>query len=218
MTFAIVLIGWIFSLCLHEFFHALVAYYGGDTTVKEKGYLTFNPLKYTHPLYSIILPLLFLVMGGIGLPGGAVYIETWRLRSRTWRSLVALAGPMANLLMGILLGIVLRFVPYDPGNNNSPVPGIAFLALLQFSALVLNLIPLPPFDGYGILEPFISIRAQEWIGSMRTYLMLVVFLALWYIPAVNQFFWSQVFHISTVFGIPITIAWEGFTRFRFWAL
>jgi len=147
MTFAIVLIGWIFSLCLHEFFHALVAYYGGDTTVKEKGYLTFNPLKYTHPLYSIILPLLFLVMGGIGLPGGAVYIETWRLRSRTWRSLVALAGPMANLLMGILLGIVLRFVPYDPGNNNSPVPGIAFLALLQFSALVLNLIPLPPFDG-----------------------------------------------------------------------
>jgi len=53
---------------------------------------------------------------------------------------------------------------------------------------------------------------------MRTYLMLVVFLALWYIPAVNQFFWSQVFHISTVFGIPITIAWEGFTRFRFWAL
>src|SRR5687768_15540217 len=49
MTFAIVLFGWIFSLCLHEFSHALVAYYGGDYTVREKGYLTFNPLKYTHP-------------------------------------------------------------------------------------------------------------------------------------------------------------------------
>ena len=72
MTFAIVLVGWVFSLCLHEFSHALVAYYGGDTTVREKGYLTFNPLKYTHPVYSIVLPLLFLVMGGIGLPGGAV--------------------------------------------------------------------------------------------------------------------------------------------------
>lgn len=218
MTFAIVLIGWILSLCLHEFFHALAAYLGGDTTVKDKGYLTFNPLKYTHPLYSLILPLLFLVMGGIGLPGGAVYIETWRLRSRTWRSIVALAGPMANLLVGILLGILLRFLPYDAANNNSPVPGIAFLALLQFSALVLNLIPLPPFDGYGILEPFLSIRTQEWIGSMRTYLMLAVFLALWYVPAVNELFWTQVLRISSVFGVPFGIAWEGFARFRFWAL
>ena len=78
MTFAIVLFGWIFSLCLHEFSHALVAYYGGDYTVREKGYLTFNPLKYTHPVFSIILPLVFLLLGGIGLPGGAVYIERWR--------------------------------------------------------------------------------------------------------------------------------------------
>ena len=55
-----VLIGWIISLCLHEFSHALVAYWGGDTTVKDKGYLTLNPLKYTDPLMSIILPLVFL--------------------------------------------------------------------------------------------------------------------------------------------------------------
>jgi Zn-dependent protease len=218
MTFAIVLIGWIFSLCLHEFFHAVTAYYGGDTTVKDKGYLTFNPLKYTHPLYSLLLPILFLVMGGIGLPGGAVYIETWRLKSRTWQSAVSLAGPMANLLVGIILGFVLLFLPYDPTNNNSPVPGIAFLALLQFSALVLNLIPLPPFDGYGILQPHLSIRTQEWIGSMRTYIMLGVFLALWYIPIVNEWFWTLVYRISSVFGVPFAVAWEGFSRFRFWEL
>ena len=104
LTFFVVLIGWIFSLCLHEFSHALVAYLGGDTTVKDKGYLTFNPLKYTHPVYSLLLPLLFLVMGGIGLPGGAVYIETWRLRSRNWMSVVSLAGPTANLILAIILG------------------------------------------------------------------------------------------------------------------
>ena len=218
MTFAIVFFGWIFSLCLHEFSHALVAYFGGDTTVKDKGYLTFNPLKYTHPLYSLVFPLLFLVMGGIGLPGGAVYIETWRLRSRTWRSAVSLAGPMANLLTGIVLAFVLQFLSYDATDNNSPVPGIAFLALLQFSALMLNLIPLPPFDGYGILEPHLSIRTQEWIGSMRTYIMLAVFVALWYIPAVNEMFWTTVFRLSYAFGVPLEIAWEGFARFRFWAL
>ncbi len=107
MTFIVVLIGWIFSLSLHEFAHALVAYYGGDTSVKDKGYLTFNPLKYTHPLYSIALPLLFLFMGGIGLPGGAVYIETWRLRSGKWRSAVSLAGPSANIILVIIIAILL---------------------------------------------------------------------------------------------------------------
>ena len=104
MTFIVVLVGWILSLSLHEFSHALVAYMGGDYTVREKGYLTFNPLKYTHPVYSLLLPLLFLVMGGIGLPGGAVYIETWRLRSKNWRTAVSLAGPLSHLLLDIIVG------------------------------------------------------------------------------------------------------------------
>ena len=218
MTFAIVLIGWIFSLCLHEFFHAVTAYYGGDTTVKDKGYLTFNPLKYTHPLYSLVLPLVFLMMGGIGLPGGAVYIETWRLKSRAWQSVVALAGPLANLLMAIILGIVLQFAPLGNFDNNSPWPGIAFLALLQLSALVLNLIPAPPFDGYGILEPFLSEQTRTWINSMRTFIMLAVFLALWNIPFVSEMFWTQVYQLAYIFGIPFELAWDGFSRFRFWML
>src|SRR6267143_6454520 len=75
----------IFSVCLHEFGHAIVAYYGGDTSVLEKGYLTFNPLIYTHPVYSLLLPVLFMMLGGIGLPGGAVYIERDRLRSEERR-------------------------------------------------------------------------------------------------------------------------------------
>ena len=218
MTFAIVLIGWIFSLCLHEFGHAIVAYFGGDTTVKDKGYLTFNPLKYTHPLYSIALPLVFLLMGGIGLPGGAVYIETWRLKNRTWQSLVSLAGPIANLFMAIILSIVLTFAPADAWDRNSPWPGIAFLALLQVSALILNLIPVPPFDGYGILEPFLSDGTRQWINSMRLFIMLIVFIALWNIPFVNALFWAQVDWIAFWMNIPFDLAWEGFSRFRFWML
>lgn len=124
MTFAIVLFGWIFSLCLHEFSHALVAYYGGDYTVREKGYLTCNPLKYKHPLFSLILPLLFLVLGGIGLPGGVVYIERGRIRNRFVLSAMSLAGPFANLLLAIVLGLILRFWPsIDPRF----LPGLSFL-------------------------------------------------------------------------------------------
>jgi Zn-dependent protease len=69
MTFLVVIIGWIFSLCLHEFSHALAAYYGGDITVKDKGYLTFNPLKYTHPVYSLLLPMVFFDDGWNWLAG-----------------------------------------------------------------------------------------------------------------------------------------------------
>jgi Zn-dependent protease len=79
--FYIVTVGWIFSVCLHEFGHAWVAYKGGDVTVRDKGYLTFNPLKYTDPVFSFILPILFMALGGIGLPGGAVYINRHLLRS-----------------------------------------------------------------------------------------------------------------------------------------
>lgn len=218
MTFAIVLLGWIFSLCLHEFGHAIVAYHGGDTTVKEKGYLTFNPLRYTDPMMSIALPLLFLFMGGIGLPGGAVYIERWRLKSRMWQSMVSLAGPSANFLVLIVLAIALRFAPEGSNAMNSPWPGIAFLAQLQAWALVINLIPLPPFDGYGIVEPFLPIHWQERVNSVRGWLPLVVLALLFFVPFVSFLISIQVSIIAGVVGVPYETMVEGYDRFRFWEL
>jgi Zn-dependent protease len=213
MTFLVVLIGWIFSLCLHEFSHALVAYNGGDTTVREKGYLTFNPLKYTHPVYSLVLPLLFLLMGGIGLPGGAVYIETGRLRSRGWVSAVSLAGPTANLLLAIVLGTILRLAA---PNAAGIWPGLAFLAFLQVSAVVLNLIPLPPFDGFGALEPYLPMNLRASVAQVRGMLPLVVFALLWYVPFVNQIFWGIVLFLAQLVGVPFNLVQLGLRGFQFW--
>ena len=213
MTFIIVLVGWVFSLCLHEFSHALVAYYGGDTTVREKGYLTFNPLKYTHPVYSLLLPLLFLVLGGIGLPGGAVYIETWRLRSRGWRTAVSLAGPAANLLLAILLGLLLRFGPVTTGGI---WPGLGFLAFLQVSALVLNLIPLPPFDGFGAIEPYLPVDLDTRLMQTRGMLSFAVFFLLWYVPFINDAFWGLVISIANLAGVPLQLVQLGLRGFQFW--
>ncbi len=212
-TFIVVIVGWIFSLCLHEFSHAVVAYYGGDTSVKEKGYLTFNPLKYTHPIYSIVLPMVFLLLGGIGLPGGAVYIETWRLRSRRWEAAVSLAGPASNLLLAILLGIILTFLPV---NSTGIWPGVAFLALMQVSALILNLIPVPPFDGYRALAPYLNQQLQFNVNQYSNIIMMVVFVALWYVPFVNGIFWSIVFQISVWLHIPVLLAIQGLDLFQFW--
>jgi Zn-dependent protease len=213
MTFAVVLVGWILSLSLHEFSHALVAYLGGDYTVREKGYLTFNPLKYTHPVYSLLLPLLFLVMGGIGLPGGAVYIETWRLRSKNWRTAVSLAGPLSNLLLAIILGLVLRF---SAVNFSGIWPGLAFLALLQVTALVLNLIPVPPFDGYNAIEPHLNEPVRMQFEQTRGVFIWIVFLLLWFVPFINNLFWGLIFFISRTLGIPLDLASLGFSQFLFW--
>jgi len=213
LTFITVIVGWIFSLCLHEFSHAVVAYYGGDTSVKDKGYLTFNPLKYTHPVYSIVLPVAFLLLGGIGLPGGAVYIETWRLRSKRWESAVSLAGPAANLVLAVLLAIILNFAPLT---FSGIWPGLAFLALVQVSALVLNLIPVPPFDGYRALAPFLNRQLRFNIDQYSNIIMLVLFVALWYVPLVNNFFWNVVFQISFRLHIPVNMAIMGLNQFQFW--
>lgn len=213
MTFLVVLIGWIFSLCLHEFAHALVAYYGGDYTVKDKGYLTFNPLKYTHPVFSLLLPLLFLMMGGIGLPGGAVYIERWRLRNKTWETAVSLAGPFANALLALILGLILQF---GPVRASGIWPGLAFLGLLQISAVVLNLIPLPPFDGFGAIEPYLPMGIRVRLAETRGILSWVVIILLWQIPAVGNAFWNLVFFFVQILGVPVQLAGLGLDQFMFW--
>ncbi len=206
MNFVIIFFGWIFSLCLHEFSHALVAYHGGDYTVREKGYLTFNPLKYTHPFLSIILPLIILLMGGIGLPGGAVYIETWRIRNRYWLSGMSLAGPAANGIFAIFLAILLRVLPASTSNL---WPGISFLIVLQIWAILFNLIPLPGLDGYGVIGPFLSQPIQTQMERMRAYAIWILIIALWYIPFVGTFFWGIVFLISTLLGTDWNLAMQG---------
>lgn len=213
MTFIVVVVGWVFSLCLHEFSHAAVAYRGGDYTVRDKGYLTFNPLKYTHPVFSILLPLIFLLLGGIGLPGGAVYIETWRLYSRKWETAVSLAGPISNLVLAGLLGMLLSVMPVS---QSGIWPGLAFLALLQVTAALFNLLPIPPFDGYGAIRPLIGPEWRARMDSFAQISMWVVLAAFWYLPAVSGVFWQLVGLIARLLGIPLNLAIVGQGQFMFW--
>ncbi len=115
-VFIFVIAGWLVSLCLHEFGHAYTAWRFGDHDVAVRGgYLTLNPLKYSSPLLSLGLPLLFIALGGIGLPGGAVYVRTWFMTPRQ-RTLVSLAGPAANLVLAVVLLAATRLF-YDHGHG-----------------------------------------------------------------------------------------------------
>lgn len=212
-TFLLVLFLWIFSVCLHEFAHAAVAYRGGDITVKDKGYLSMNPLKYLDPMGSIILPVVFLIMGGIGLPGAAVYIDRRLLRSAHWDSAVSLAGPAMNLVLLLLLSLLLSLPAVRASDY---APGLAFLALLQASAVVLNLLPLPGFDGYGALWPYLPRDVRAVFDRYANYAMLALFLLLFLVPPVARAFWGLVAMLTHVAGIPLGLAQVGYAEFKFW--
>lgn len=207
-------LGWILSVCIHEFGHAVVAYWGGDTSVKDKGYLTLNPLKYTHPVYSLLLPILFLLMGGIALPGGAVYINRDRLRSRWWESAVSAAGPFASIVVTILLAIPFGLGWVTPSLEHWIWPSLAFLILLEIASVLLNLLPIPPLDGYGIIEPWLPRKTQIKLNKFSQYGIWIIFALLWYVQPLNQLFWNWTYTISDFLGVSPQMAGQGYNLFR----
>ena len=215
LTFVIVMGGWIVSVCLHEFAHAIVAYRGGDTSVRDKGYLTMNPLKYTDPMFSFVLPIIFLLSGGIGLPGAAVYIQRESLRSRGWATAVSVAGPLANLLIALVLGLILLV----PSVRESAVgPALSFLGLLQVTAVVFNLLPIPPLDGFGAIEPYLGRDLRRSILPFQQYVFIGLLFVMWTVPVVSASFWMTAFTISRIFGIQPEDVALGYRLFKFWTI
>lgn len=210
-VFAVVLGGWVITLCLHEFAHAAVALAGGDISVRARGYLTLNPARYTDVTYSVVIPLIVLAVGGIPLPGGAVLVEPGRLRRYWYASLVSAAGPGTNLLCGVVLATV------SAGMNSALGAALSYLALLQFVAGLLNLLPIPGFDGFGILEPYLSPRFKERIRPVRPWLPLAVFAILISVPKASGWLFDAGYTLLALAGGDERFAAIGGALFRFWA-
>lgn len=215
--FAFIIGGWLVSLCLHEFGHALTAFWGGDESVESKGYLTLNPLKYTHPIISIVIPLALLLMGGIAFPGGAVYINVLALRKPKYRSLVSAAGPLANLICLFLLAIPFGGLPFFYIFSAAPIEfleAVGLLALLQMVALFINLLPIPGLDGFGILEPFLPRELVNFAVFIRPFGFLIVFFLLSTDSPITDFFWSNIWSAMELIGFNLAyFANEGVKTF-----
>lgn len=206
----IVLGGWATSLCLHEFGHAITAFRGGDWSVRAKGYLTLDPRHYTDPVLSIVLPLIFVALGGIPLPGGAVWINHHALRSRRTESMVSLAGPLMNLVLGLLISAAVAVVPMPTGL----AAGLSYLAFLQVIAFVLNILPIPGLDGYGAIEPWLSGPARRFGEKARPWAPLVLFLLLIGVPFVGQAFFGLAYFVFDLVGGDTLHSYLGQSMFR----
>ncbi|GAT05469.1 MULTISPECIES: site-2 protease family protein [Mycolicibacterium] len=212
-VFVFVIAGWVLSLSLHEFGHAYTAWRFGDHDVAVRGYLTLNPLKYSSPLLSLGLPLLFIALGGIGLPGGAVYVQTARMTPRQ-RTVVSLAGPLANLVLAVLLLTCARLF-YDAAHGVFWA-GVAFLGFLQVTALLLNLLPIPGLDGYGALEPHLSYDTQRALDRFKPWGFMILLLLL-IAPQLNQWFFGGVYWLYELSGVPAYLSSVGGQLTRFWS-
>ena len=214
LSILLVVGGWVTSLCVHEFGHAFIAYLGGDRSVASAGYLSLNPLKYTHPVLSIALPVVFLLIGGIGLPGGAVYLNERAIRNDRWRSFASAAGPLGNLLFAVLIGWpFLIFHGAPPFGDFHFWAALAFLVFLQITAVVLNLIPIPPFDGFGMIAPWLSIEMRILANRLGMLPLLLLFFLLWRGGPVSAVFWNFVYGVTNLLNVPEYLVYLGQHQF-----
>lgn len=215
-VFVFVVAGWVLSLIFHEFAHAYVAYVGGDRSVADKGYLTLDPRKYADPLTSLGLPIFLVLAGGIGLPGGAVWINRGRLRSAGTASLMSLAGPATNLVLAAVLLGPLSIGLIDRASQPTLAAAVGFLGFLQVTAFVINMLPIPGLDGFGVIEPHLPHNVLVALAPVRRYGMLALFVGLWFIEPVNDGFWSLVRTVLDTFAVDPDLPAIGFRLFRFW--
>lgn len=215
LVFAFVMVGWVLAVMLHEFCHAAVAYLAGDWTVKVKGYLSFDPRRYADLGTSLVIPLLALALGGIGFPGGAVYLRNDMMRSPAWRAAAALAGPGATLAILLALALVLR-VWMDVGAQGPLFPALTLLAYLQATALILNLLPIPGLDGFGAIRPFLPRRWAPHIHKLEKFAILALLAAIFLLPGAGQALFAAAADLTRALGLDAEALRWGWRAFHFW--
>ncbi len=178
-TLVVVIITMLISVTLHEVMHALVAHKLGDTTAKDAGRITLNPLQHIDLLTTIILPVLMLI---VGVPpifiAKPVPFDPDRVRHGDFgAAMVALAGPFTNLLLAALAAGVLNATGF---HGQFSLDVLVFISI-NVSLFVFNMIPFPPLDGSRLLyafapEPLQRVMLQ--IEQMGFAVIIIVFVLL----------------------------------------
>ena len=175
------------SMVLHELMHGLTAYWLGDDTAKVNGRLTLNPIKHIDPLLTIVLPVLLAIFG-LPIFGGAkpVPYNPDKVKGGEWgAALVAVAGPLTNLILAFVCYLALALIP-------SGTPAIIQLILyygttVNLGFFAFNILPVPPLDGSRVLYAVAPEGFQRVMDAIeRTGLLLIFIIVLVASPVLGR--------------------------------
>jgi Zn-dependent protease len=197
----IVIVSIIFSLSIHEAMHGFVAHWLGDSTAADMGRLTLNPLKHIDLMTTVLLPVILIITTGVPFfAAKPVPFNPLRVKFDEFgAALIGIAGPLTNLLLAALGGIVFRLWGADL--SAGVINGLALFILVNLGFFVFNMIPLPPLDGSRLLyafapEPLQNImRVIEGMGFIV--ILVFVFVAFQAVAPVIINIQTSLFHLLT---------------------
>ncbi len=188
----------VFAICCHEYMHARVALWQGDSTAADQGHLTLNPLRQMGPISLVMLAI-------IGIAWGQVPVNPKRMRHKYSDALVSFAGPATNLVLGVIFCFAAALVIIISGNQktmeiSSNAVSLFYLgSILNFVLFVFNMLPAPGFDGWHILSSFFpKLKTSD---SQATYFvsLIILILAMNYIEYI--FLLGKIVTNLIIFGI-----------------
>ena len=169
----------VFAICCHEYMHARVALWQGDSTAADQGHLTLNPLRQMGLISLVMLAF-------IGIAWGQVPVNSQRMRHKYSDALVSFAGPATNLVLAVIFCFVVSLIVIIAGKQNFGDAGMEISnnagdlfylgAILNFVLFIFNMLPAPGFDGWHILSSFFP--KLKTADSQGTYFVSLVILIL----------------------------------------
>ncbi len=194
------------ALSFHEYAHAYIANRFGDDTAKQSGRLTLNPLAHIDPIGTLMI---FLVHFGWAKP---VPVNPHRLRNPKKDMLwISAAGPLANMILALISGILLRFIFATVGaHNQHSIIGLLIYAVfmslqINLALAIFNLLPISPLDGSKILFGLLPARHESKIYFLERYgpfilLGLIIFGRVTGVPILGGLIWPFVKFFSKIFS------------------
>lgn len=178
----IVVISIFISMSIHEAMHAFTAHWLGDTTARDMGRLTLNPLKHIDLFTTILLPIVLILFG---LPpifaAKPVPFNPHRVRYGEYgAALVGIAGPLTNFVLAAVAGLFLRFAGSSI-TSTGVVDALVLFVEVNLGFFIFNMIPFPPLDGSRLLyafapEPLQDIMQRiEAMGFLPFLFLLILF-------------------------------------------
>jgi len=174
----------LFAITVHEVAHGWVAKQLGDRTAMMLGRLTLNPIKHIDPIGTILVPGIMILFGGVVFGWAKPVPVTWQNLRNPKRdmALVALAGPLSNLIMAVLWVMVMKISLLLPGSLAMVVRPLLYMGgagiTINLILMVLNLVPIPPLDGSRILSSFLPDKLAWRYNQLEQYGLLILLILL----------------------------------------